>query len=260
MPLLANLDIVLVRPRFPENIGMTARACANMGAGSLSLVAPERWAAEDIVKARSLATSQGEELLARPGIFGPDQLGAALAGASLAIGTTARTGGWRRHLLNPEQAALALTACCAEGEKCALVFGPENCGLSNEESELCNRLVCIPTAGGAASLNLAQAVLLLLYECRKAASDKKFASFERADTRRASHEEQERLLGHIKQLLLQIDSLHGDNPDYFFLPVRRFFGRSGLRRHEYDLLMGVCRQLQARLGKKAKDNETTELA
>ena len=52
----------------------------------------------------------------------------------------------------------------------------------------------------------------------------------------------------FKAMLLTLDVLHGDNPDYFLLPWRRLFGRAQLRRHEYDALMGLCRQVRNKLG------------
>ena len=61
-------------------------------------------------------------------------------------------------------------------------------------------------------------------------------------------EEQERLMDALKAMLLSLDYLHGDNPDYFLMPWRRMFSRAGLRRHEYDALMGLCRQVRHKLG------------
>ena len=52
----------------------------------------------------------------------------------------------------------------------------------------------------------------------------------------------------LKDMLLRLDYLHGDNPDYFIMPWRRLFSRAGLRRHEYDALMGLCRQVRHKLG------------
>jgi len=241
---LSPLRIVLVRPRFPENIGMTARACANMGVDRIILVAPERW---DIGKARLLATPLAEKLL--EGIQIAATLAEALADAALVVGATARTGGWRREMLGPEQAAHTLALTCVEGEAAALVFGSEDRGLANEEIELCHQLVCIPTAPGAASLNLAQAVLIMLYECRKASGERQLPEGSRPKSRRANQAEQERLFQNVKELLLRIDFVHDDNPEYFLMPMRRFLGRTGLRLHEYDMLMGVCRQLRTMLGK-----------
>lgn len=163
MNTLDFLQVVLVGTRFPENIGMAARACANMGVSRLSLVAPEWW---DLEKARPLATAQGEALLHQITVF-PD-LASAVADSALVIGTTARTGGWRQEILRPAQAARETLAVLRRSAPVSIVFGPEDRGLNNEDIQQCQRLVCIPTSD-AASLNVAQAVLLLLYECRTAA-------------------------------------------------------------------------------------------
>lgn len=257
--LLDGLEVVLVRTRFPENIGMTARACANMGCPRLCLVAPERW---EIEKARPLATPKGlpvlESVRVVPG------LAEAVAGSTLVMGTTARLGGWRRSVLAADQAGAEAAAALRAGERVSLVFGSEDRGLSNEELLSCQRLVTIPTAGEASSLNLAQAVLILLYECGRAlrganarscaaATEAPEAAPEAAGGgRRITAAEQERLLEAFKAMLLTLDVLHGNNPDYFLLPWRRLFGRAALRRHEYDALMGLCRQVRNKLGREER--------
>ena len=100
--LLQGLEIVLVKTRFPENIGMAARACVNMGCPTLRLVDPERW---DREKARPLATPKGQDLLDAVEVRA--DVAQAAAESSLVFGTTARVGGWRQALLSPEQAARA---------------------------------------------------------------------------------------------------------------------------------------------------------
>lgn len=162
---LRHLEIIMVGTKFPENIGMAARACANTGCGRLTLVSPAWW---DKEKARPLATAKGEPLL--DAIEVKPTLGDALAPNVLTFGTTARTGGWRRGLLTPEQAAGEIVPLLHEGNRVAIVFGCEDRGLSNADIEQCQRLVTIPTAGEASSLNLAQAILILTYECMKAVS------------------------------------------------------------------------------------------
>jgi tRNA/rRNA methyltransferase len=114
-----GLAVVLVRPRFPENIGAAARACANFGCSRLVLVAPERWE-ED--KALPLATPKGADILRRLEIF--DDLPAALAGFAYAFGTTARTGGWRRDLVTPAQAGPAVAERLREGGGWPWCSGP----------------------------------------------------------------------------------------------------------------------------------------
>lgn len=247
------LEVVLVRTRFPENIGMAARACANMGCSRLCLVAPERW---EIEKARPLATPKGLPVLEAVRVA--PSLAEAVAGSTLVLGTTARLGGWRRGVITPDMAGEAAGAALRAGGRVSLVFGSEDRGLSNEELLLCQRIVTIPTAGEASSLNLAQAVLILLYECRRASRGapagpgaecpESPARESQGGGRRITAAEQERLLEAFKAMLLSLDALHGDNPDYFLLPWRRLFGRASLRRHEYDALMGLCRQVRNKLG------------
>lgn len=236
---MRRLRIVLVRTRFPENIGTAARASANFGHAPLFLVEPERWNKE---KALPLATSQGAPLL--DALTVAPSLGDAVAPCSLVVGTTARTGGWRRQLSTPRQAAAEVAGRLLAGEEAALVFGPEDRGLSNVDLEHCGRLVTIPTAPDASSLNLAQAVLLLVYECFLALPDAPRIADHGSLSRRVTREERDLLDATLKQALIGIDALRADNPDYFFLPLARFLDRADVRRHEMDILMGMCRQMR----------------
>ncbi len=260
--LLATVRAVLIRPRFPENIGMAARACANMGLGRLCLVAPELWEPEHQAKALALATTQGEPLVRE--ITLAASLSEAVADCHFVLGTTARTGGWRRRVLGPERAGEKIVAHLAQGAEAALVFGPEDRGLVNEEVELCAALARIPTAPGSSSLNLAQAVLILSYECMKAAaalkdggvapplidtgqghSDRAQAPRDRAAAAQnlINHAEQEMLFAAISKVLRAVDFLPQDNSDYFLLPLREFVHSRSLKRGEFSMLMGVCRQV-----------------
>ncbi len=240
--MLRNLEVVLVDVRFPENVGMAARACANMGCPNLTLVTRHPWCPHCAEKARRLATPKGLPLLDSLRVC-PDA-DTALADAVLTVGATARVGGVRQNILTPEQAAAELVPLLDEG-RVALVFGSEERGLTNEQIERCRCLVTIPTADEASSLNVAQAVLILLYECRKAAAVRRKvpSRIPGPPSRLATQEETERLLHTMRDVLARIDYLPDDNPDYFFLPIRRFLHRMRLRRHEIDILMGVCRRV-----------------
>jgi tRNA/rRNA methyltransferase len=237
---LANLDIVLFRPKYPENVGSVARAMLNMGAKSLVLVDPADF---DLGKAEPLATFHARHILAAARIL--PTLREALAGTSLAIGTTARTGGWRKGLLTPADAAAEhVLPRLGEGGRVALVFGPEDRGLTNEETSLCDHLVMIPASGDCTSLNLSQAVLILLYECFQRSLAAPFEPKGPPRERDASFEERDTLFANLQAALSDIGYLKDQNQDYWMLPVRRFFGRFRLRRNEFNLLMGVCRQVR----------------
>ncbi len=236
---LANITVILVRTKFPENIGSTARAMANMGCSRLVLVAPQRWNME---AALPLATPKGAPILRQMRIE-PD-LPSALAGLDTVFATTARTGGWRKGVLTAAKGAVDIGELIGNGEEVGIVFGPEDRGLTNEDISISGRLLCIPTADDASSLNLSQAVLVVLYECLKHAPGKHFRPGGPTESRPANHAEQEALVENLQETLLAIDFLKGDNPDYWMMPVRRFMQRVGLRRNEFNLLMGICRQVR----------------
>ncbi len=241
MPELAGLAVVLVRPRFPENVGAVARACLNMGVAELRLVAPERW---DMEKALPMATLHARPLLETLRFY--DDLGGALADCTEAYATTARLGGWRRAPLQPGEAGESMARHLASGGRCALVMGPEDKGLPNEDTSRCTHLVTIPTASAGRSLNLAQAALLVLWEALKARRElaREEAGGEAAPPPGSiGLAERELLTARVKEALLRLDVLHGDNPDYFLLPFRRLLARAHVTRREFDMLMGVCRQI-----------------
>jgi tRNA/rRNA methyltransferase len=253
--MLDNLSIVLFHPKFSENVGAAARACANMGVSRLLLVDPPAF---DIERARPMATSKGGLLLEKLEFHAT--LADAVAGAERVYGTTARLGGWRTGVITPEQAAAEAVPTLAAGGGVAMVFGPEDAGLSNHETQLCGRLVNIPTSGEATSLNLAQAVLVMCYEMFKAASGQAGEHKGATPSRAATHAERESLFVALREALLGIDFIKPDNPDYWMLPVRRFIDRVGLKRQEFNMLMGVCRQIRWALGSRGKTGGHDERA
>lgn len=239
--LLENIAIVMVGTRFPENIGMAARACANMGCPSLRLVTPELWIKE---KAEPLATAKGLPVLNQIKVF--DTLADAVSDTHLVVGTTARTGGWRKGILQLPKATEHIKSAVQQGEKVAIVFGPEDRGLSNAEITVCHELVNIQTENGASSLNVAQAILLVLYASAEVLRKRENKDGAKTASR-ISAEDMNRLQQIWRQTLLSLDCLHGDNPDYFFLPWQRLLHKAHLTRQEYDALMGLCRQIRYKM-------------
>lgn len=245
--MLEHIAVVLFRSKYPENIGSVARACLNMGCGRIVLVDPWNW---DLDKALPLATHHARHLLDNVEIY--PTLAEALRPFSFVYGTTARTGGWRKSLLLPEEAASAISAQRTEGEEIALVFGPEDKGLTNEETDLCHHLLTIPTTENLTSLNLSQAVMVVLYECFRKSQTKPFKVAGYPKERHIRHAEREILFAQLRETLVDIDYLKPDNPEYFMLSIKRFLNRVNPRLNEYNQLMGLCRQLR-RIVRIAKD-------
>jgi tRNA/rRNA methyltransferase len=239
---LSNVAVVLNKPRHPENIGAAARAICNMGIGHLVVVAPERY---DLTRVLTLATHAAAEVVENMEIF--DDLPTALAAFSYVVGTTARQGGERRMITSPPQMARALIPITQEN-RVALLFGPEDRGLTNEELRNCHHLVTIPTARFS-SLNLAQAVMVICYELFKATTAEPKAFTPRLATRL----ELDGMYEQVKDILVRINYIQPENPDYWMNKLRHFFSRLQLRAGEVSILRGICRQINWYAGKCHQD-------
>jgi tRNA/rRNA methyltransferase len=156
--------VVLVEPQLGENIGTAARAMANFGLTRLRLVRPrDAW---PNVHARR-AASGADAVLDGAALY--DSLPAALADCSFVLATTARAHDQAKPVIGPAEAAREMAPRLAAGETVAVMFGRERWGLMNDEVGLADRIVTFPVNPAFASLNLAQAVLIIAYEWFKAA-------------------------------------------------------------------------------------------
>ncbi len=243
--LLERVGVVLHRPRSPENIGASARAMWNMGLSRLLVVGPLRW---DQTTMQRMATREAVHLIRGMQIH--DSLEAALSSFHVVVGTTAREGGLRGPLWNPWKAAERILALGPQ-DRVAVVFGPEDRGLSNEELKLCQMVVRIPTAGFA-SLNLAQAVLVVCYELYKAFMLKgEIPPVPRE--RLATVSELEGMYKHLEETLLKLCVIQAQNPALGMRKVRKFLSRVGLKPHEVKMIRGLCRQIDWYASQKAKE-------
>ncbi|MCP4368038.1 MAG: RNA methyltransferase, partial [Deltaproteobacteria bacterium] len=120
----------------------------------------------------------------------------------------------------------------------AIVFGPEDRGLSNENIRLCHVLVNIPTAEFS-SLNLAQAVMVICFEIFSAGrkENQEFVP------RLANRHELDGMYDQLKDILVKISYINHENPDYWMNKLRYFFTRMQLRAREVSIIRGICRQI-----------------
>lgn len=230
---LEKIAIVLNRPRYSENIGAAARAMHNMGLRNLVLVNPENFDAD---RALTLATHAAADVVKQIRVY-PD-LEEALSEFGYVAGTTARLGNRRRAAVGPQTIAERLMTIC-ENNRAAVVFGPEDRGLTNEETRLCHCLVNIPTARFS-SLNLAHSVMVVCYELFKAGLE---PASESAAPRLATRRELDIMYAQLKETLVRIGFIQADNPEHRLDSFRRFFSRFPLRAGEASLIRGLCRQI-----------------
>ena len=156
--------VILVEPQLAENIGMTARAMANFGLSELRLVAPRNgWPKKGVREAASGATHVLDAAIVYA------TLPEAIADLNVLLATTARERGQMKRVLLPDAAMTEASGRIANAEKVGVMFGRERVGLLNDEVSLADAIVTFPVTGAFPSLNLAQAVLLVGYEWRRAA-------------------------------------------------------------------------------------------
>ena len=232
---LGNIHVVLVRPKLPENIGAAARAIANMGLGGLVVVSPLRRAPE---RMRALATEHGRRVL--DAMAECASLEEALGAFHFAVGTTARAGARRGSLVSPRQAAREILEWAGVG-RVAIVFGPEDNGLTTAELDRCRMSMTIPTTE-AASLNLAQAVVVIGYELRATALEAQELG-RPSSPAPAPLKELHGLIEHLKEAFAAIDVIDRRNPDHFMRTLKAPLERAGMSSKEVRAWRGVARQV-----------------
>ena len=159
-----NITIILNRPKHQGNIGSVARCAKNMGIEKIIVVNREE---PDMERILQMSTHLAADIVERIEFVGG--LDEVMGRFQHVVGTTARTGSMRLPTGSPREMAASL-ADVSQNNRVALLFGPEDFGLTNHELRYCNALVTIPTSEGLRSLNLSHAVLIVCYEIFRAAA------------------------------------------------------------------------------------------
>ena len=200
--------IILCEPQLGENIGTAARAMANFGLWDLRLVNPrDGWPNEKAVN----AASRADHVIGRVRVF--DTVAAAVADLSLVLATTARRRDLQKPVLGPEDAARRVIGHIAAGSGAGLLFGRERWGLYNEEVAIADAIVTLPVEAAFASLNIAQAVLIIAYEWRRQSDLGPALPFGDALADAAPREDLFGLFGHLEEAL--------DRAGFFTAPDKR---------------------------------------
>lgn len=231
--LLSQVAIILVRPKFPENIGSAARVAFNMGIKRLILVREDLPEREPMAK---MATHKAAHLIDNLEVH--PTLEDALRPFSMIVGTTARLGK-KRTLEKTPREVIEEVIPDLPNNQLAIMFGPEDTGLTNDELKYCRFISSIPTADFS-SLNLAQAIAIHCYELYYQAVHAPHA-FEPKSQIASSHE-LEGMYQHVEDALLRIDFLEEKSHTYWMNNVRQFLGRLRLTSKEAKIIRGICRQ------------------
>ncbi|ACK68957.1 RNA methyltransferase, TrmH family, group 1 [Gloeothece citriformis PCC 7424] len=230
---LEEIKIILVEPAGALNVGSVARVMKNMGLKRLILVNPRCDPFSDEAKRMAV---HGQDILEQLQLV--NSLPQALTGCQRAIATTSRMRTLPTVLETPRD---ALPWLLDSGVKGALIFGPEDRGLSNEELNYAQRFVCIPANPDYPSLNLAQAVAVCVYELYQATLTP--VAKRKSEDESASLEDLERYYQDLETLLLKIGYLYPHTASARMEKFRRMYYKANLNREELAMLRGILRQM-----------------
>jgi len=232
---LAGPVVILVEPQLGENIGMAARAMGNFALSQLRIVNPrDGW--PNLSAQRAAAGA--DQILERAELF--DTVEQAVADLTLLFAATARAHDQAKPVVAPGQAAAEIVAHIAGGAKAGILFGRERYGLQNEEVALANRIITFPVNPGFASLNLAQAVLLMGYEWFKLSTEGAlpFAMPERSE--RASQHQMQAFFDNLVRELDRVEFLRpAEKRETMLVNLRNIFSRMEPTKQDMHTLHGV---------------------
>jgi tRNA/rRNA methyltransferase len=238
--------IILVEPQLGENIGMVARAMANFGLGELRLVNPrDGWPNE---KAHA-AASGAAHVVERASVF--SSLVEACADLRYLYATTARPRDMIKPVIGPVDAARKLRMHYQTEDPAGVLFGRERWGLNNDEIAICDAIVTFPVNPGFASLNIAQAVLLMSYEWMKTReSDAAETALYAIAARPATRRDLAGLIGHLEKALDDADYFHPpEKRERMVLNMKNICAHAGLSEPEIRALRGMIASLERRWAK-----------
>ena len=238
MTIIDQIRIILVEPAGERNIGSIARVMRNMELNQLVIVNPR---CDYLSEEAQIMAVHGVEVLKKAQVV--DSLPTALQGCNRAIATTARPRGIPTKLETPRQ---AIPWLMDDHIFSALIFGPEDRGLSNQELSYAQRFICISANPDYPSLNLAQAVGVCAYELYQHYQSREENQKIAAETaeKLATISELEGYYQHLESVLLKINYIYPHTASNKMEKLRRIINRTNLKSQELALLRGILRQVE----------------
>ncbi len=233
-----NINIVLVKTSHPGNIGSTARAMKTMGLTNLKLVSPKDFPS-DIANAKAVGCI---DILENAEVC--SSLSESLSSSKIVVGFSARSRKSNIPSLTMEDLIKLLNQ--NKNSLVSVVFGNEQSGLSNEELQLCNYLVSIPTDSAYTSLNLASAVQIFSYEYYK--SNISVSDDVKSDNL-VSHSTKLCLIELLLSIMNRLNILTDKNKNSLTQNIHIIINKSNLTSNEANLYLGILSKIEKALQK-----------
>lgn len=233
------INIVLIQPEHPGNVGAVARVMANFGMDKLILVEPlcDKDSSEAIKRAKhALPILKKAKIVKKEYLDKFDYL----------IGTTAKLGtdyNIPRSPITPKQLAEKLAGM--NTKKVALIFGREGIGLTNDEINACDFIVSIPSFKTYPTLNISHACAIMFYELFQALGEKETKT--NAMITPASEKDKEIMLMKINQVLDKLNFATPEKKETQKIIWRRIIGKSMMTKREAFAAIGFFRKIYEKL-------------
>jgi tRNA/rRNA methyltransferase/tRNA (cytidine32/uridine32-2'-O)-methyltransferase len=234
----SHINIILVNTSHPGNIGSTARAMKTMGLHDLTLVGPKSFPS-DIATAKAVGCV---DVLENAKV--ESSLADALCDSNLVVGFSARSRKSNIPSLSMNQLMTLLNN--RKQDKVSIVFGNEQSGLSNDELQLCNYLVSIPTDKSYGSLNLASAVQIFSYEYFKSYNDD---SAHISHSKLSNHSSKLVLIKKFLSIMQDLKIITQKNKNSLTQNIHIIFNKTDLTENEVNLYLGILVKIQKALKK-----------
>ena len=238
-----KFEFILVEPSHPGNIGASARAIKNMGFKNLSLVKPKGFPDDEAF----YRAKGAKDILENAKIF--NDLASALKDSTLIFGTSART----RTIPWPTKTSSELKDTLDNelkniNSKICFVFGREISGLSNEELQMCDYHIKIPTEEDFSSINLSHSVQIISYVLKMEIDNQDQLSNEEKSS--LTFQDNEYLIKHFDEVMKKIDFYDQENPKQVKTRIRRLVKRLKPDKLEMGILRGFLSKIEQVLNKK----------
>ena len=235
---LIKPSIILVRPQLPENIGLVARTMDNCGLKNLIIISPrENWPNNIAIK----AASNSKSIIQKAKIY--NSLDEALLNFHFVVGMSAR----KRFLQKPYQNNInQLFEQFPINKNIAILFGPENSGLSNEDLKLVDLIFNINSSSSNPSLNLSHAVLLISFAWREFfILNKKIPKKNKLNNKKALKKDFYYFMGFLKKQLDEVGFLHPKTKAKSMIEnIESMLIRASLSKTEIQTLWGMIKKLR----------------
>jgi tRNA (cytidine32/uridine32-2'-O)-methyltransferase len=240
-----KIRIVMVETTHPGNIGAAARAMKTMGQDHLFLVNPKVFPSAEV----TARAAGADDLLANARVC--STFTEAVKDCVLVIATTARDRRISWPVCDPDEGVKQLAAAAQTGDV-ALVFGRESSGLNNEELELCNLVMRIPTNPDFNSLNVAAAIQIICYEIMRFCKTGTASEPDNGPAL-ATSGQMGKFYDHLEVCSINIGFIDPEKPRYSMRRMKRLFNRARLDQDEVNMLRGflvACEEATAKISEK----------